>query len=99
MAGQLPDSEAGLIGTVLDGKYQILSLVGLGSAWILFRARHQLMGRIVLIKMPRSFLDFDQESSRLFLEEAKALSIMDQPYSGKVFDYGISGENRPYLVL
>ncbi|MFX5968810.1 hypothetical protein ABTE68_20605, partial [Acinetobacter baumannii] len=51
-----------LIGSVLDGSYEVMSLIGHGGMGVVYKARHKLMDRIVAIKMLKSQLVSDSQS-------------------------------------
>src|SRR5438105_5809120 len=85
-AGLTSDVTGGLVGTILDGRYLILSVIGSGSSGILYKATHQLMNRIVAIKMLHPHLVPDEESLKRFQQEAKQLCSADQRQMSNVFD-------------
>lgn len=87
-----------LIGTCLGGKYEILSLLGEGGMGVVFKARHQLMKRIVAIKMLHPHLA-DQGKIKRFRQEAEAAAKLSHPNVITVFEFDITEQGRPYLVM
>ena len=80
-------------------RYQILSVVGRGSMGVVYKARHELMGRLVAIKMLRGQLQLDERSVRRFEREARAASRMDHPNLISVHDFGLTEHRQPYLIM
>lgn len=93
---QLKDS---LIGTTLAGRYKILSKVGRGGMSIVYKGQHLLMDRIVAIKMLHADLISDPTTISRFQQEARAVSALTHPNVILVFDFGLSSQGLPYLVM
>jgi serine/threonine-protein kinase len=87
------------VGTRFAERFQILGVVGRGSMGIVYQARHELMGRLVAIKMLRGQLASDERSNRRFEREARAASRMDHPNLINVHDFGLTTNRQPYLVM
>jgi tetratricopeptide (TPR) repeat protein/tRNA A-37 threonylcarbamoyl transferase component Bud32 len=88
-----------LIGTVLADRYKVLSVLGRGGMSIVYKARHQLMDRVVAIKMLHAQLVSDPQSLNRFQLEAKAVSALNHPNIIMVYDFGITEKGLPYLVM
>lgn len=86
-------------GTRIADRYEILSVLGRGSMGVVYKARHEMMGRVVAIKMLRKKLVQDERSLKRFEREAKAASRMDHPNIITVHDFGLTGDRQPYLVM
>lgn len=86
-----------LIGTVLDGKYEILSVLGQGGMATVYKAKEVLTGRFVAVKTLVGELNEPEELSR-FNQEAKAACALSHPHTVAVHDFGIT-QMKPYLVL
>ncbi len=87
-----------LVGTTIGGHYEILSLLGHGGMGVVYKARHNVMDRIVAIKMLRSQLISEKVVLRRFQQEVKASSRINHPHVITVHDYGVSG-GMPYIVM
>lgn len=94
-----PFEEELFIGSKFAERYQILSVVGRGSMGVVYKARHELMGRLVAIKMLRGQLQMDERSIKRFEREAKAASRLDHPNVIAVHDFGLTENRTPYLVM
>ncbi len=88
-----------LIGTTLAGKYEIQSVLGHGGMGVVYKARHALMDRVVAIKMLQAQLISDSLSVKRFHQESKAASRINHPHVITVYDFGISPQGLPYIVM
>lgn len=88
-----------LIGVLLDDRYQILSLEGLIGGFTVYKARHQLMGRNVLVKVLPPELFKSAEQLDKFRQTAKDLCSSDHPAILAVRDFGVYDNSAPYLVV
>src|SRR5712692_5465053 len=79
------------------GPYEILGPLGAGGMGEVYRARDQLLGRDVAIKVLPSFLSSDPDRLRRFEQEARAAAALNHPNILAVFQMG-TYEGAPYLV-
>jgi len=89
---------ARLVGAVLDGRYQILSLIGEGGMGAVYRARQATGGPDVAIKVLHDELIDQPDQRERFEREARALFGLEHPNLLHVMDFGIH-ERMPYLVM
>ena len=94
-----PYNEDLFIGCRFADRYHIIELVGKGSMGVVYKARHELMGRFVAIKMLRGQLQQDERSVKRFEREARAASRLDHPNVIIVHDFGLTEHRQPYLVM
>ena len=67
-----------MIGQTISG-YEVLDELGTGGMGVVYRARHQRLGRLVALKrLPPQQVD-DDDRRRRFLEEARAASALNHP--------------------
>ncbi|MCS7282421.1 MAG: serine/threonine-protein kinase [Anaerolineae bacterium] len=90
-------------GTVLHGRYRILSCIGQGGMGAVYRAEDlRLEGRICAVKEVRPDPDLSPEAlaqtQQQFYREASILARLDHPNLPKVSDY-FTEEGREYLVM
>ncbi len=88
-----------MIGTKLADKYLIISEIGQGGMSIVYKARHELMDRMVAIKMLQTALISDQTSVKRFQQEAQAASCLTHANVITVYDYGVAPAGEPYIVM
>jgi len=88
-----------LVGTCIAEKYQILSVLGQGGMSVVFKARHLLMKKAVAIKVLLPQLVLNPQSLKRFQQEASASSSLSHPNVITVYDFGVSAQGLPYLVM
>lgn len=87
------------VGKVVDNKYLLRSVIGIGGMGIVYEAEHQFLGRLVALKIlhPR-YVDRFEEFQR-FLREARAVGAIGHRAIVEVFDAGSVDGTTPYLVM
>ena len=94
--------DTNLIGTVVDGKYELLQRLGEGGMGHVFRARHVLMGKEFAVKLIHAELAHVNEIAKRFQREAKSSSLLKHPNCISVSDFGTHGDGNVrqlYLVM
>ena len=86
-----------LIGQTLAGRYGIVSIIGRGGMGVVYKAKHLAMDRFVAVKTLH--IGGDPEALRRFQQEAKAVSQVKHPHTVTLFDFGVSAEGQPFLVM
>jgi serine/threonine protein kinase len=84
-------------GTVLDGKYEILSRIGVGGMGEVFKARHVHLNTFRCIKVMKQALLADDVFLTRFLREARLATQIHHPNIAAVHDFFI-GEGGNYMV-
>lgn len=87
-----------LVGTKLDDRYEILSVIASGGMGVVYRGRHILMDKIVAIKMLNAAFSNEPDAYSRFQNEAKIACQLSHPNIVTVHDFGIAGE-KMYLVM
>lgn len=88
-----------LVGCVIDGKYEVISLIGSGGMGSVYLARHAMLGRNVALKvLHKKFLGKDEVVKRLF-REAQAVVKINHPNVAAVIDTGFCDTGEPFLVM
>jgi len=89
------------LGTTLSGLYDIVSVLGRGGTSVVYKARHQLMDRQVAIKMLLWSGDalHDEKKIRRFQQEARTTSRLNHPNIATLYDFGVSPQGQPFLVM
>ena len=87
-------------GDVLDRRYKVESLIGVGGMGQVYRARRTRLGDIVAIKIihPRSG-DTPALRKRFMENEARMCAMLHHPYIVSVLDFGVETGIGPYLVM
>ena len=84
-------------GTVLDGKYEILSRIGAGGMGEVFKARHLHLDTFRCIKVMKQELLVDDVFRSRFLREARLATQIHHPNIAVVHDFFV-GEGGNYMV-
>jgi serine/threonine protein kinase len=79
----------------LDGRYELLSVLGTGAKGDVYLANHRGCGHDVALKLLRST---HPDDLRRFEREAKLLALLDAPGLPRFFDYAPLAE-RPYIAM
>ncbi len=87
------------IGSVLDGRYRIDAILGVGGMGRVYRAEHTGIGRPVAIKVLHSDLNRNREAAQRFQREAIASGRLDHPNIVNVSDFGVVDDGPCYLVM
>ncbi len=87
-----------LLGALLGG-YRITDELSSGGMGTIYRARHELLGRIAAVKVLRAELTEDDELVDRFFTEARAASAVRHASITEVFDFGYTPAGEAYLVM
>jgi len=95
-----PSPDEGLaIGSVLDGRYRIDSVIGTGGMGRVYKGEHTGIGRSVAIKVLHTDLSRNREAAQRFQREALASGRLDHPNIVGVSDFGVLDDGSCYLVM
>jgi CheY-like chemotaxis protein/tRNA A-37 threonylcarbamoyl transferase component Bud32 len=81
------------------GKYHLERELGRGGMGVVWEARDPQLQRRVAIKLMHALES--ESTSRLaqFEREAQAVARLQTPYVVHVYDYGVTADGRPYMVM
>ncbi len=86
-------------GRRLADRYKIDRRLGTGGMGVVYLAWHELMERWVAIKMLKSSFIEDSASVKRFQQEAKAASRLKHPNVITLYDFGVTQNGQPYMVM
>jgi WD40 repeat protein/serine/threonine protein kinase len=95
------ENEGSLIGSVIDGRYQLDSFIGEGAMGAVFKATQVGLNRTVAFKVPLPSFMHDKEYRGRFQREARAMAQLHHENVVSIFDVQVA-QNRDqisYLVL
>ncbi len=95
----LEEDPTSVVGTVLDGQYQIEGILGKGGMGAVYRARHILLGDRVAIKLLPPEMRSNTEWLRRFQREGQAARRFRHPNAVTVYDLRTSSDGTIYLVM
>jgi len=82
----------------LDGKYQILSRLGVGGMGEVYKALHIHLNALRVIKLMRSGIANDQGAHERFLREARLATKIHHPNVAALFDFATLDDGSRYMV-
>ena len=86
------------IGKIVDNRYEILSLIGVGGMANVYKAIDRQTGRQVAVKFLKEEFFENAELVRRFKNESKAISVLNHDSIIKVIDFSIT-DSEKYLVV
>lgn len=87
-----------LIGTLLDGRYEVESVIGEGGMAMVYRAMDHRLHRYVAVKVMREDMAADEEFRRRFCAESQAVAMLSHPNIVAVYDVSHS-DAMEYIVM
>ena len=86
------------IGRLLDGRYEILEVIGTGGMAVVYKARCHRLNRLVAIKILKDEFAKDEEFRRRFRAEGQAVAMLSHPNIVQVYDVS-SSDNANFIVM
>ena len=96
--GRLP----GMAEQVLGGRFALLDRLGSGGMSVVWRARDEVLGRTVAVKVLAGRYADDPDYRDRIRDEARAAAALSHPNVAQVYDYGeaeVAGAHMPYVVM
>jgi len=88
-----------LIGTMIDGKYHVLEVLGFGGMSVVYKARQEPVERLVAIKTVKFRADERPDIWRRFEREVRTLSKLSHQNVVTVYDCVVGKDGQPYVVM
>lgn len=86
------------IGRLLDGRYEILEVLGTGGMAVVYKARCHRLNRLVAIKILKDEFAADEEFRRRFHAEGEAVAMLSHPNIVQVYDVSTS-DSANFIVM
>lgn len=86
-------------GTIIDGRYELLELIGEGGNGVVYRARELELERDIAIKFLHSGLIGDSDNLARFKREGSILAELHHPNILKCYRFGIWNAAVPYIAM
>ncbi len=86
------------IGKMLDNRYEILEVIGIGGMAVVYKALCHRLNRLVAIKILKDEFSQDAEFRRRFHAESQAVAMLSHPNIVSVYDVSHSGDTD-YIVM
>ena len=88
-----------LLGSVVDDRYEIESVIGEGGMGIVYAARHRALGKRFALKALRKDLATDREIAARFTQEARTAASVSHPGLVEITDFGKLATGQPFFVM
>ena len=86
------------IGKMLDNRYEILEVIGVGGMAVVYKAKCHRLNRYVAVKILKEEYAQDEEFRRRFQAESRAVAMLSHPNIVAVYDVSQSGD-IDYIVM
>ncbi len=86
------------VGKRLDGRYELLEIIGVGGMAVVYKAFDNVEARTVAVKILKDEYMSNEEFIRRFKNESKAIAVLSHPNIVKVFDVSF-GARVQYIVM
>jgi tRNA A-37 threonylcarbamoyl transferase component Bud32 len=91
--------EAAPSGPLLEGRYQVRSVLGGGASAVVYLAQQSRVGRDVAIKIIRPEVFSNEKELERYLLEARIIASLNHPNIVTLYDVGRLPDERPYMVM
>lgn len=88
-----------LIGTVLEGRYRIISKIGQGGMGAVYKAEQTRMNRICAIKVIPEDMAQNGDAIERFNREAQMSALINDPHAVTVYDFGETSTGMYFLAM
>jgi eukaryotic-like serine/threonine-protein kinase len=100
MSDAAPQSDVpALTGSIIAGKYRVLSMIGSGGMGTVWEGVHTSLGTRVAIKFIKPRFAEQPEARARFEIEARAAAKLKTKHAVHVYDHGITQDGLPYIVM
>ncbi|MEA5039411.1 MAG: Stk1 family PASTA domain-containing Ser/Thr kinase [Clostridiaceae bacterium] len=86
------------IGKMLDNRYELLEVIGVGGMAVVYKAKCHRLNRYVAVKILKDEYAADEDFRRQFHDESQAVAMLSHPNIVNVYDVSRSG-NIEYIVM
>ena len=93
-----PTADA-LLGTVVDKRYEVLSVLGEGGMGVVYETRHRALGKRFALKALRKELASDADIAARFIQEARTAASVSHPGLVEITDFGRLSTGQPFFVM
>ena len=87
-----------LLGTVVDGRYEVISRIARGGMATVYLALDRRLDRQVALKLPHVSWGIASFADRM-ARERNILASLTHPNIARLYDAGIADDGRPFLAL
>jgi serine/threonine-protein kinase len=88
-----------LTGQVIGGKYRVIRIIGTGGMGTVWEGVHKTLGQKVAIKFIKPAFASHPDARKRFEIEARAAARLRTKHAVQVFDFGVTDDGIPYIVM
>ncbi len=88
-----------LVGKLIDGRYEVLGVLGEGGMGTVYKVLHTALQRPFAMKVLRRDLAREADLAARFTQEARATASIKHPNIVAISDFGRLAEDVPYFVM
>ncbi|MEM9693875.1 MAG: serine/threonine-protein kinase, partial [Myxococcota bacterium] len=81
------------------GEYVVSGLIGEGTYGMVYRAEHELIGKVAAVKVLHQRYSADPQITKRFMAEARAVNKIGNPNIVDIFAFGSMPNGQYYLVM
>lgn len=85
-------------GNIVFGKYKIVRLLGEGGMGSVYEVRDEVLDRTMALKVLSATIE-DAQAAIRFQNEARNNSRIVHPAIAYIYDFGVTEDSRPYMVV
>jgi tRNA A-37 threonylcarbamoyl transferase component Bud32 len=93
-----PSADA-LLGSLVDGRYEVLAVLGEGGMGTVYEVKHRALGKRFALKALRKDLTADGEIAARFIQEARTAAAVSHPGLVEITDFGRLESGQVYFVM
>lgn len=99
MADAAQSDEPDLSGQVLDGRYKLVRLLGIGGMGVVYESQHVTLPKRAAVKVLKQEFAHKEAYRQRFLREARAAAIIAHRNVVEIVDFGQTPAGSPYFVM
>ncbi len=95
----IPDAPTAADALVIDGRYRLLRLIGIGGMGAVYEAQHVAIGKRIAVKVLHQQFSQHPDLVERLRREAQAASRIGHPNIVDVIDFGYTSDGSAYIAM
>ncbi|MBM4320701.1 MAG: serine/threonine protein kinase, partial [Deltaproteobacteria bacterium] len=87
------------IGRIIGGRYRLIAFLGAGGMAAVYLARHEMLGKVLALKLLKPNLPTSTQAMERFRREARTVSLINHENVVYLTDFGETEEGTLYMVM
>jgi serine/threonine-protein kinase len=88
-----------LLGSTIDGRYEVERIVGEGGMGTVYAVRHLVLGKRFALKLLRPEIAAESDTALRFIQEARTAAAVSHPGLVEITDFGALPSGQAYFVM